>query len=446
MIFVAPIISLLSIYFLFIYFLKKNFKIDFFAEIGTLYMGLFLAYSIIPALTFIFTKLNSNDSLVRLLPNDSDLARHLWRHVVFALFFSVGYWLFRGKQNLPEVEHFKQIKFTKSVLYFILGTTIFCIIYLKLLSSPVETYYDSFTRYDHLPWVLKKFASLLIRFKYGFYSITLAILFLNFKKYRIFTLCFLLLICIYEISDSLGARIIALMILLQASCLFSLSVAKLSIKKGLIFMFALALLFTVIEIGREVGFNLGEAKSNVNSDGFRTATEFASVFYPGYHLYEERRQSALPPRPLPMFFSDIISIFTFGDFDKWTPMSWYNKYYYPDVDVSPYTIGPIAESAMWGGEIDLAIRAFINGIFFAFIVCWFIKRSTKWWAFVIYTYCYSTCILTMKYSVFFQLTPIVKTVLPTLLITGLFIYMIKKPKVTVAISTGIQSDKLIIDN
>ena len=125
MIFVAPIISLLSIYFLFIYFLKKNFKIDFFAEIGTLYMGLFLAYSIIPALTFIFTKLNSNDSLVRLLPNDSDLARHLWRHVVFALFFSVGYWLFRGKQNLPEVEHFKQIKFTKSVLYFILGTTIF---------------------------------------------------------------------------------------------------------------------------------------------------------------------------------------------------------------------------------------------------------------------------------------------------------------------------------
>jgi hypothetical protein len=101
---------------------------------------------------------------------------------------------------------------------------------------------------------------------------------------------------------------------------------------------------------------------------------------------------------------------------------------------------------MWGGEIDLAIRAFINGVFFAFIVCWFIKRSTKWWAFVIYTYCYSTCILTMKYSVFFQLTPIVKTVLPTLLITGLFIYMIKKPKVTVAISTGIQSDKLIIDN
>jgi hypothetical protein len=127
-------------------------------------------------------------------------------------------------------------------------------------------------------------------------------------------------------------------------------------------------------------------------------------------------------------------------------MSWYNKYYYPDVEVSPYTIGPIAESAMWGGEIDLAIRAFINGVFFAFIVCWFIKRSTKWWAFVIYTYCYSTCILTMKYSVFFQLTPIVKTVLPTLLITGLFIYMIKKPKVTVAISTGIQSDKLIIDN
>ncbi len=446
MLFVAPIITILVIYFLFIFLLNRRFKIDFFAEIGTLYMGLFLAYSIIPALTFIFTKLNSNDSLAKLLPNDNDLANHLWRHVLFAFFFSVGYLVYRGKKNIPDIAHIKKIRISKSVLYFILGTTIFCIIYLKILSSPVETYYDSFTRYDHLPWILKKFASLLIRFKYGFYAITLTILFLNFKKYRVFTLAFLVLICIYEISDSLGARIIALMILLQASCLYSLAVNKLSIKKGLIFMLALALLFTIIEIGREAGFNISDAKSNVDSDGFRTATEFASVFYPGYHLYTERQKSALPPRPMPMFFNDFISIFTFGDFDTWNPMAWYNKYYYPDVDVSPYTIGPIAESAMWGGEIDLAIRAFINGLFFAFIVCWFIKRSTKWWAFVIYTYCYSTCILTMKYSVFFQLTPIVKTILPTLLITGLFMQLIKRRNSENTPKSNLQTDNLSIEN
>ena len=428
MVFFYPIIFLILVYIIFIYLLSKKLEIDFFAEIGVLYMSIFMAYSVIPALTFIFTKLNSNDALAKLLPDDDDLVNHLWRHVLFAVFFSLGYIVFRGNENFQDVKQFKQIRINKTVFYFILFCVILCIFYLNILSAPLETYYDSFTRYDHLPWGFKKLASLLIRFKFGFYAIALTFLFLNFEKYKILSLFFVLFICIFEIIDSYGARIIGLIILLQVSCLYSLVVAKLSIKKGIVFLFALVVLFTTIEISREAGFDFSDTKSNINNDGYRTATEFASVFYPGYHLYTERQQFALPQRPWPMFFYDIISIFTFGDFDKWNPMAWYNKYYYPDIDVYPFTVGPIAESALWGGEIDLVIRSFINGLFFAFIIRWFLKKQTKWWALVIYSYIYSTCIMTLKYSVFYHLTPIFKNMLPTILITSMIIYLTKKNK------------------
>jgi hypothetical protein len=126
-----------------------------------------------------------------------------------------------------------------------------------------------------------------------------------------------------------------------------------------------------------------------------------------------------------MFFNDFISIFTFGDFDRWNPMGWYTRNYYPDRDVAPFTIGPIAESAFWGGEIDLFFRGLINGFFFAYLVKWYVKNDKKWWALAIYTYCYATCIMTMKYSIFYQLTPIVRNVLPVIFLIVLFQKLLK---------------------
>jgi hypothetical protein len=127
-----------------------------------------------------------------------------------------------------------------------------------------------------------------------------------------------------------------------------------------------------------------------------------------------------------MFFNDIISIFTFGDFDRYNPMGWYTKNFYPEKTVAPFTIGPIAESAIWGGEIDLFFRGFINGLFFAFLVKWFIRNQYKWWVLVIYTYCYATCIMTMKYSVFYQLTPIVRNILPIIILIKIVHYVLNK--------------------
>jgi hypothetical protein len=81
---------------------------------------------------------------------------------------------------------------------------------------------------------------------------------------------------------------------------------------------------------------------------------------------------------------------------------------------------------MWGGELDLFCRGLINGLFFAFIVNWFIRRREKFWAVTIYVYCFSFSIITIKYSIFFYLTPIVKELIPTILIIMLLIILIRR--------------------
>jgi hypothetical protein len=117
-----------------------------------------------------------------------------------------------------------------------------------------------------------------------------------------------------------------------------------------------------------------------------------------------------------MFFNDLISLVTFGDFVDWNPMNWYAKNYYPDSIVPPFTLGPISDSAIWGGEIDLFIRGLLNGIFFALIVRWFIRCHNRWWGATIYAYFYATCIMTLKYSIFFHFNPLVKNIIPAMLV------------------------------
>jgi hypothetical protein len=84
-------------------------------------------------------------------------------------------------------------------------------------------------------------------------------------------------------------------------------------------------------------------------------------------------------------------------------------------------MGVLADSAIWGGEFDLILRSFINGAFFAILVRWFLARKDKWWALVIYVYCFATCIMTLKYSILYQLSPLIRTLLPPLILTFLLV-------------------------
>lgn len=422
MIFILPCLAIAIIYIAFLFFLRKNNNENIFGEIGVIYLGLFTAYTILPGVGFFLSTLDENDVLGKLLPSDEELSTHLWRHVLFGFSVAIGYVLNRGntKLGITKIE----IPNSGLIIGMLFLLIFFSVFYIQLNSAPVTDYYDNFTRFNHLSWFGKKTASLILRLKFGFYAILLTFLLIKYNK-NFFTYLLILIICSYEIYFSLGARIIALMILLQAVSLYNFSVKKIPMKKGILALFVLGIFFSVLEKARESQFNVNDLTSSMSDEGFKAASEFGSVFFPGYHLYSERASGNLPLIEWPMFFNDFISIFTFGDFDRWNPMGWYTRNYYSDRDIAPFTIGPIAESAFWGGEIDLFFRGLINGFFFAYLVKWYVKNNNKWWSLAIYTYCYATCIMTMKYSVFYQLTPIVRNVLPAIFLIVLFQKLLK---------------------
>lgn len=383
-----------------------------FGEIGLLYLGLVTAYTVLPGVGFLVAGGVAEDNalLAQLLPDPERLGAHLWRHALFMFTVAVGYLLGRGRENpglisIPDPERKDGRTFA-----LVVALIAVCLLSLTLLSAPVHSYIDHYVRYDHLPWLVRKFVSLCVRLKLGLYIVLITFLFLNHRRYWLVIPFVVAGICVQELTYTRGSRIDTLIILLAAACLYSFTVKPITLKMAAMAFLAMIVLFTAVEIIR-----LDDGPSEVE---LKPASEFMAVYFTSYHLYAERAEGTLPPVEWPMFFNDFISLVTFSEFSRWNPQEWYAREYFPDAIVAPQTLGPIADSAIWGGEPDLAARGLINGLFFAYIVRWFLKRRDRWWAIVVYVYCVSTCVLTLKYSIFYHLVPLLKTILPTLLLIG----------------------------
>lgn len=126
-----------------------------------------------------------------------------------------------------------------------------------------------------------------------------------------------------------------------------------------------------------------------------------------------------------MFFYEFIAVIPFLDHVSYHPQYWYARYYFPDAAVPPQTMGVVADSAIWGGEYDLVLRSLLNGALFALLTRWFLRRRENWFAVNVYVFLCATSVLTLKYSVLYQLVPIVRILIPTLLATEILSRVLK---------------------
>jgi hypothetical protein len=418
---ICPTVATIEIFIIFSMILNARVNGGIFGELGFIYAVFIVAYTVLPAITFLALNLDVApgwvwQQLKLLLPDFSELGIHLWRHVLFFFCFCVGYLIVRGREPLRvrvrSTANATELS-TILVLLFIVVISISCML---IMSSPVNSYIENYTRYDHLGWVPRKFVSLCARFKNGFFVILITLMFQNIRQYKVLAYTLVAAMCVFEVVYSFGSRIESLVVLLMAICLFNLFVRPVTMKMGLVACLVLGSMFSVIEIMRSNEFNLTATRGAVETSGMNPASEFGAVYFAGFHLYAEREQGSLPPREWPMFFNDFISLVTPNDFTRWNPQYWYARAYFPDSIVPPQTNGPISDSAIWGGSLDLIIRALINGVFFAFIVRWFLYRKDRWWAVAVYVFCFSTSVMVLKYTVFWHLNPLFKTFLPTILL------------------------------
>ena len=389
-----------------------------FGELGFLYLGLTVAYTVLPAFAFMASGLAEGAPLTGLLPDPAELRAHLWRHVLFQFTVAAGYLLARGRSNSSAALVADHPERDTRALVFVAGLLIVCVSSLILMSAPVTSYYDHYVRYDHLPWLPRKLVSLAVRLTLGIYCILLVLMFRKARRYRFIIPIVVVAICVHETLYSYGARIQSLIVILQTVCLYHFCVKRITVKQGAVACVGVAALFSAVELVRALEGDLVSVRSAVSEEGLAPAAEFFAVFFSGFHLYAERAAGTLPPREWPMFFQDFLSLVTWGDVTRWNPMYWYAENYYPNAAVPPFTMGPIADSALWGGEIDLCFRGLLNGAFFALLMRWFLRYRGRWWGVAVYVYCYATCILTLKYGIFLLLNPIVKNLLPTIVLVA----------------------------
>lgn len=428
---IQPVLASISVFSAFTFVLWNKFRDHLFGEIGFIYLVLILVYTISPAIKFYILEFEIPIGFDRLgfailEPQIEELSKHFWRHFLFILGIATGYLAFRGNikyirinTNKGDPPHYGTAIF---IMMFIIAISI---VMLTVLLPVASTYMEHYTRFNDLSTPIRSVVYICLIFKNGGYFILLALMFGEYGKYKWLIFLIVSLICTYEVVFSFGSRIVALTILMAVLGFYHFKAHPINIKKGVLLFIVMAAMFSVIGHIRHYGYNLQEAQHNIVHQIKISASEFDAVYCTSFHLYHERYFGALPPRDKLMFINDLIMVFPFVNHTKYNPQYWYARHYFPEVEVPPTTLGILSNSAIWGGEWGLLVRSLVNGAFFALLYRWFLRRPDKWWIFSIYMFCFSYCIMTLKYSVFYILSPLFKVLMPPMLLI-VFIININK--------------------
>jgi hypothetical protein len=424
---IHPVLVISTICALAAWILASRRDVDLFSEIGLVYLAMAFAYAVVPAVKFVALNVHipvGYDGLnfASLSPSPYQIGVHYWRHVLFFSGVALGFLVLR-LQPMPRPAPVRAPSYRSGTTIAILAATIVgCAAVETLLSAPVSTYIEHYTRFDHLPWSLRQFAKLAIVVRSGGYFVLLGLMFSDYPKYRRLIFIVVPVLCGYEIWYSMGSRILGATILLAAFAFYNLRVKPVRVLHGVAVMGFLALAFSAVGLVRSFGNDLGAALQSVAEDNIGRGDEFDAVFATSFHIYSERNRGTLPDRNWWMFAHELIALVPFVDHTTDNPQYWYARHYFPDAPVPPTTMGVIAESGLWGGEFDLFVRSLINGALFAGLTRWYLRRRQKWWALTVYVYCYANCILTLKYSVFYLAPPLLRIVLPVVLGTSLLLW------------------------
>ena len=428
---IRPILAAGAVFTVFSYVLWIRARVYLFGEIGFIYLILALAYTISPAIKFLVLDFNLplnfyGPNFGTLSPQPEEMGTHFWRHVLFISGVAAGYLGVRGGTiPLRPMKETSAHKYARIIAITI--TIIGCCVCLMLLLLPLATtYIEHYTRFKNLSLPIRMIIYLCLIFKNGGYFVLLALMFSQYRRYRILIYIIVPIVCAYELVFSFGSRIIAFTIIMAALGFYHFRVTPISLKKSMMLLITIAIIFSGLGLIRHYNYSLSDAQHKLISQNNIVSSEFEAVYCTSFHLYYERERGTLPSPDWLMFFNDFIAIIPFIDHIKYNPQYWYARNYYPGTEVPPTTMGVLANSAIWGGEWDLLARSLINGALFALLCRWFLQRRDKWWALTIYIYCFVTCVMTLKYSVLYQLALLCRVLLLPLLLTEVLIKIQKK--------------------
>jgi hypothetical protein len=387
-------------------------------------LGAFLCfYTLSPAVQFFlgldYMFINSPYSFTNL-----EIMTHVSRLLIFQFFVVLFYFVFYDLHNTNltrDTLNYDLLSLSSSKMPSINVSLIIaftCIIVLMSLSASVETYYDNYTRYDHLPAPLRKIVSLLKRVYWGIIPIIIIQIVIRYRNNVNIMYLFIAFICASDLIISKGSRINTFIIVLQVLVVYNCVVKRVQLKKVLILAFSFIVFMAFLEIYR-IAVD-GPDLSNFNI----IPGEFNAVFYPSIDLFKLRETQSFPNLNDLMMFKDIFFVIPFFNLTEADPMHWFWINYHPNAPVAPYTMGPIADSAFYGGWPGLIVRALLLSLNLTLIRLLLVRFKLNWIILTIYSFLVSVSILALKYSVLSYQEQFLKNLMP-ILIMIIFINKVK---------------------
>lgn len=396
--------------------LKKRFQEFRYLELGYLVNLSISIYLIGPALVLITSGYVEGDPISYIFSgftgtNELDSKYNLLRILVFQGVFAFFYLVFRSKKSERNLRF--NVSSSKAIALIFGLFLLLSYLILFGLSQGYDDYIESYKRYDHLNGPLRLFVSIIIRFKYSLIIVFLITLFSSYASNKRFILLICSILLVFEGVYSAGARITLLFVLIQIFFLYSLffKVPRLNMKTLFLVFLPAFLAFFAIEKLRT---------NQVDNEGIDSLLalpgELGAVFFPSLHLYEQRRLGVIPDKEVGMIFFDFIGSFIpTAKALELSPMHWYQENYFPNTEVPPFTMGPIANTALWEGNVGILIRPFMLALLLASFTNYFFSARKSVFSLLTYIFVFSTSIMIMKYSIFYHVTPFFKTVLPVYL-------------------------------
>ena len=139
-----------------------------------------------------------------------------------------------------------------------IGIMVCSITIINLLSlDPFLHYIDHYTRFDNLSWSLRRLIDFCLLFKNGVYFVLLALMFNQYHRYKFLIFIIVPIVCAYEIFFIHLGRVLSLSQFFWHFLDFTITrVTPINLKRGMVFLIALALVFSGIGIIRASNYSL----------------------------------------------------------------------------------------------------------------------------------------------------------------------------------------------
>lgn len=420
-----PAVLIVTMYSGFALILFYRLKRPIFGEVGFVFLGITTAYSVIPALNFLVLDFDfpadfDGLNFAVLEPKPVELGVHLLRHGLFVVSAAAGYLLSRGSSAFSFQ---MKVPTTDRIVLLCIGLLLMSTCVVSVLSAPVANYYEHYTRFESLPAVARYIAYSALILKVSSVYLTLLLMFSHYEKFKVVILPFIAILVVYEMSYSFGSRIESFFILLNAACLYHLLVKPVRLGRGALYLFLLLVFFTIIEFYRASNFDLAAAIEEFAQRGVKFASEFGAVFYTSFHIYHERANGLLPTPEALMLVNDFFVAIPSYEKVQFNSQYWYAGIYFPDAVVPPQTMGPLADSGIWGGEWDLAIRGVLTGVVYGSLARWALRPLAQWYHVLLYAFLFATAILGIKYSVIYQISQMIRFFAPVFFALAVYVFL-----------------------